>query len=105
MSLKTNIAAAAAAFAVVVAPAFASAHALNAYPQTELRHHQDVSHSSLKTLPGTFALASSLGGAQVYQARGVRTPIVRAPDGRYLGTDPDPAIRRELGRDWLRGAC
>jgi hypothetical protein len=99
VSLKTNAAAAAAALTVLVAPAFASAYALNADPQIALRHHD------LRSLPGTFALASSLGGAQVYQARGVRTPIVRAPDGRYLGTDPDPAIRRELGRDWLRGAC
>jgi hypothetical protein len=74
VSLKTNVAAAAAALTVLVAPAFASAHALNADPQIALRHHQEARHS--KSPPGTFALASSLGGAQVYQARGAQTPIV-----------------------------
>ncbi len=103
MSITTNIAAAAAALTVVVAPAFASAHALNAYSQIELRHHRDVNHSNLNTLPGTFALASSLRGTEVYRARGA--PIARAPDGRGLSTDPDPSIRAQIRRDWLRGGC
>ena len=101
MSLKGNVAAAAAALTIVVAPAFASAQALNVYPRLEARH----GHSKLNTVPGTFALASSLGGAQVYQARGAQRATTRAPNGRDLGTDPDTAIRRELRRDWLRGGC
>jgi hypothetical protein len=106
MSLKASITVtvAAAALAVAVAPPFASAHALSAYSQVELQNHRDVNHSNPKTVPGTFTLASSLRGVQVYQARGAQTPIVRAPNGRGLGTDPAPAIRGELRRDWLAGA-
>jgi hypothetical protein len=104
MSLKASVTAAAAALAVVVAPPFASADALGAYSRVEL--HRQVNHSNLKTVPGAFTFAGSLRGVQVYQARGAQTPIVRAPNGPGLGTDPDPAIRGELGRDWLRGgAC
>jgi hypothetical protein len=108
MSLKASVTVtvtvAAAALAVVVAPPFASADALSAYSRVEL--HREVNHSNLKTVPGTFTFAGSLRGIQVYQARGAQTPIVRAPNGRGLGTDPDPAIRGELRRDWLRGgAC
>jgi hypothetical protein len=106
MSLKASVTVtvAAAALAVVVAPRFASADALSAYSRVELQ--REVNHSNLKTVPGTFTFAGSLRGVQVHQARGAQTPIVRAPNGRGLGTDPDPAIRGELRRDWLRGgAC
>jgi hypothetical protein len=84
-------------------PQFVSAHALSAYSRAELQHHPEVNYSNLKTVPGTSAFASSRRGVQVYQARGAQTPIVRAPNGHGLGTDPDPAIRGELRRDWLRG--
>jgi hypothetical protein len=97
MSLKASVTVATAALAVVVAPPFAL-FAGRAAPT--------VNHSNLKTVPGAFTFAGSLRGVQVYQARGAQTPIVRAPNGPGLGTDPDPAIRGELGRDWLRGgAC
>jgi hypothetical protein len=35
--------------------------------------------------------------------RGVHTPVVISPEGRVLGTDPSPAVRFELARDYARG--
>jgi hypothetical protein len=35
--------------------------------------------------------------------RNVHASVVLSPDYRMLGTDPDPAVRFELRRDWARG--
>ena len=53
----------------------------------------------------TPMLASAMGAAHrnLPLPRGVHTPLVVAPDGRVLGTDPSPAIRFELNRDQSRG--
>jgi hypothetical protein len=53
----------------------------------------------------TPALASAMTTAhgKVLPARGARTPVVIAPDGRVLGTDPSAAVRFELARDSSRG--
>lgn len=74
MFTKANVAATAAVMSALVIPAVASAHSRN-----ELRALYALAHSA---------------------THGRGAPNVTAPDGRYLGTDPDLAIRSELGRDW-----
>jgi hypothetical protein len=103
VSLKINIVAAFVALTTLAAPAFASARFPNAIPQTEPPRHQEARHLNLKSRPDTFALASALSDARIRQTSGAQTLIARSPNGRNLGTDPDPAIRRELRRDWFRG--
>jgi len=71
MSAKVNLAAIAAATAVLVTPMLASAMT-NPHGKVPLQ-------------------------------RGVHTPVVVSPEGRVLGTDPSPAVRFELARDWGRG--
>jgi hypothetical protein len=53
----------------------------------------------------TPALASAMTTAhgKVPPPRGAPTPVVVAPDGRVLGTDPSIAVRFELARDSGRG--
>jgi hypothetical protein len=50
-----------------------------------------------------FASAMSTAHGKLPLSRGVNTPVVVSPDGRALGTDPSPAVRFELARDWGRG--
>jgi len=57
------------------------------------------------TMLFTPVLASAMTTAhsKLLPARGASTPVVFAPDGRALGTDPSRAVRFELARDWGRG--
>ena len=50
-----------------------------------------------------LASAMSAANRNLPLPRGVHTPVVVAPDGRVLGTDPSPAVRFELSRDHSRG--
>jgi hypothetical protein len=65
--------------------------------------------ASLKVLipvVGLVALVSTpvLAKSREHHAQPVHasaaTPVVVSPEGRVIGTDPDPAIRFELQRDW-----
>lgn len=77
MSSKLDVAAIAAAMTALLTPALAFA------------------------MTSTHGKALSAQGARAQAV--VRTPVVVAPDGRVLGTDPSPAVRFELSRDYGRG--
>jgi len=52
----------------------------------------------------TPMLASAMSTAQrKLPAHRADTPVVVYSQGRVLGTDPSPAVRFELNRDWSRG--
>jgi hypothetical protein len=91
MLAKTNVAAIAVAMTALVIPVVASAHV-----RTEHRLNRHVNQLNSTALSSAYASANSAA-----HRRGALDVV--APDGRYLGTDPDPAIRFELGRDFGRG--
>jgi hypothetical protein len=88
MSTKTNIAAAA-AVAVLIAPA-------PGFAQTPLKSH-------LQATSGAYAAATKSSRATRPAPRGgiseASVQSVFGPDGRYVGADPDAAIRFALRRD------
>jgi hypothetical protein len=92
MSTKTNIAAAA-AITVLIAPA-------SGFAQTPLKGH-------VQATSGAYAAATKSSRATRPARRGgvaeASVQSVFGPDGRYVGADPDAAIRFELARDW--GYC
>jgi hypothetical protein len=95
MSAKIKIAAA--AIAVFVAPTqhSAAAHLRAKSPQQWNENAIFGAYAAAKTSPRAQRSASR---GRISQA--VEPPIhVLAPDGRDLGTDPDPSIRFQLRRD------
>jgi hypothetical protein len=82
--------AAIAAFTVILAlPAAAAARPLA---------HGGAANTTLHRLKATVpanAFGAAIGAAPSRE--------IFSPDGRALGTDPDPNVRFELLRDWIRG--
>jgi hypothetical protein len=89
MFAKINVAAVAVAVTALVIPVVASAHV-----RTEHALKRHANHLNLSALFGAYGAANGATHSQY---------AVQAPDGRYLGTDPDPAIRSQLRRDWANG--
>ena len=102
MSAKTDIAAAAIAITVLIAPVLASAQApINAHPGAD-----DPPQWNGNAMSGAYAAANKSRRAtrpvprgRVSQATDPSVRRVTGPDGRYLGNDPDAAIRFQLRRD------
>jgi len=87
MSTKTNIAAAA-AITILIAPA-------SGFAQAPLKGH-------LHAISGAYAAAKSSRATRPAPRGGVSEASVQSvfsPDGRYVGADPDTAIRFALRRD------
>ncbi len=59
-----------------------------------------LSALGLAMLIATPALAQKPAHRAPAAAYASATPLVVAPEGRVIGTDPDPSIRFELGRDY-----
>lgn len=95
MSGKIKVAAA--AIAVFVLPTHHSAAALLGAKSPQQRTETAIygAHAAAKKSPRAERSASR---GRISQATELR-PHVLAPDGRDLGTDPDPSIRFQLLRD------
>src|SRR5262249_4721055 len=99
MSAKTKIAAA--AVAVFVAPTHHSAAAL--LRAKSLQQWTDSAiYGACEVVKKSPSAKRSASRARISQAADPPTHVL-APDGRDLGTDPDPSIRFQLRRDSSAG--